>query len=430
MASSDSTLIFGDGTFEEQVQELVNYLARDLADDARTAFISPFQEALLSSGENRKQKTITLVLGAVKGLGSGSEKEIEGFFNLLYAHVLTLFPDEAGLKEHLTPILHTISVAPNPAIIKYRILTNLFNILPRSSPLRLQVYQGLVTLATSQDELDLLGIKKSDVERWISEWNVTAEEQSSLWKSLSDAFSKCGPPERFLEFQLSYISSLPESSTEIQPAILVAIAAALKTPAMFDLDSIKKLPSLKLVQSTPLFGLLQVFLNGDYAQLSDWLSKNEASLGDSGLDKGILERKIRLLSIADLATQNVGKDLPYSAIASTLQVPAADVEKWAIDGKEPMYRSKTPSEHFSATAMRANLIGGKLSQPTQTLHVTRAAHRSFGSEDWADLEKRLVNWRADMAAVLDVLAHTKQGRKPRAAQDAEISAEKTVQAAA
>lgn len=51
---------------------------------------------------------------------------------------------------------------------------------------------------------------------------------------------------------------------------------------MFDLDSIKKLPSLKLVQSTPLFGLLQVFLNGDYAQLSDWLSKNEASLGESG----------------------------------------------------------------------------------------------------------------------------------------------------
>ncbi|KIO31088.1 glycoside hydrolase family 16 protein [Tulasnella calospora MUT 4182] len=412
MASSDSTLIFGDGTFEEQIQELVNYLARDLADDARTSFISPFQNALLSSDESRKQKTITLVLGAVKGLGSGSEKEIEGFFNLLYAHVLALFPDEAGLKEQLTPIIHTISVAPNPAIIKYRILTNLFNILPRSSPLRLQVYQALVALVTSQDELDLLGVKKADIERWISEWNVTAEEQSSLWKSLSDAFSKCGPPERFLEFQLSFISSLPQSSTEVQPAILVAIATALKTPSMFDLDTIKKLPSLKLVQSTPLFGLLQVFLNGDYAQLSDWLSKNGASLGDSGLDKDILERKIRLLSIAALATQNVGKDLPYSAIASTLQVPAADVENWAID------------------AMRANLIGGKLSQPTQTLHVTRAAHRSFSSEDWAHLEKRLVNWRADMAAVLDVLAHTKQSRKPRAAQDAEILAEKTVQAAA
>lgn len=48
--------------------------------------------------------------------------EIEGFFNLLYAHILTLFPDESGLKEQLTPIIHTISAAPNPSIIKYRML--------------------------------------------------------------------------------------------------------------------------------------------------------------------------------------------------------------------------------------------------------------------------------------------------------------------
>lgn len=85
-----------------------------------------------------------------------------------------------------------------------------------------------------------------------------------------------------MEFQLSYITSLSESSNEIQPAILVAISTALNTPSIFDFDSVKKLPSLKLVQSTPLFGLLQIFLNGDYAQLSDWLSKNEASIGDSG----------------------------------------------------------------------------------------------------------------------------------------------------
>lgn len=80
--------------------------------------------------------------------------------------------------------------------------------------------------------------------------------------------------------------------------------------------------------------------------------------------------------------------------------------------------------------MRANLIGGKLSQPTQTLHITRATHRSFSSEDWAYLQKRLVNWRAEMTGVLEVLAHTKQSRKPRAAQDVEVLVEKPVQTAA
>lgn len=58
------------------MQELVNYIARELAEDARTAFIRPFQDALLSGGDDvdRKRKTITLVLGAVKGLGTGSDR--------------------------------------------------------------------------------------------------------------------------------------------------------------------------------------------------------------------------------------------------------------------------------------------------------------------------------------------------------------------
>lgn len=63
--------------------------------------------------------------------------------------------------------------------------------------------------------------------------------------------------------------------------------------------------------------------------------------------------------------------------------------------------------------MRANLISGKLSQPTQTLHVTRATHRSFQKEDWTQLEKRLVAWRSELNNVLDVLKHTKSTQKTR-----------------
>lgn len=51
------------------------------------------------------------------------------------------------------------------------------------------------------------------------------------------------------------------------------------------------------------------------------------------LDKAQLERKIRLLSLATLGFQNVGRDLPYPVIAETLQVEVADVERWVIDGK-------------------------------------------------------------------------------------------------
>ena len=45
-----------------------------------------------------------------------------------------------------------------------------------------------------------------------------------------------------------------------------------------------------------------------------------------------LERKIRLLSLADLGFQNIGQDLPYAHVAAVLQVPPSEVERWVIDG--------------------------------------------------------------------------------------------------
>jgi translation initiation factor 3 subunit M len=50
------------------------------------------------------------------------------------------------------------------------------------------------------------------------------------------------------------------------------------------------------------------------------------------LDKTQLERKIRILTFASLASQHIGQDLPYAKVAEALQIDANDVEKWAIDG--------------------------------------------------------------------------------------------------
>jgi hypothetical protein len=55
----------------------------------------------------------------------------------------------------------------------------------------------------------------------------------------------------------------------------------------------------------------------------------------AGLDSAQLERKIRLLALADLGFQNIGQDLSYAQVAASLQVPATQVERWVIDGKSP-----------------------------------------------------------------------------------------------
>jgi translation initiation factor 3 subunit M len=57
--------------------------------------------------------------------------------------------------------------------------------------------------------------------------------------------------------------------------------------------------------------------------------------------------------------------------------------------------------------IRTGLLSGKLSQPSQTLHITRATHRAFEPKDWKELEKRLIGWKTDLLGVLDVIAGAK-----------------------
>lgn len=77
-------------------------------------------------------------------------------------------------------------------ISSIRRLSNLFNAIPRTSPLRLSVYNTLLQIAITNDDLEVLHISKPDVEKWLSEWEISPEEKSDFLKTLVDAFAKAG----------------------------------------------------------------------------------------------------------------------------------------------------------------------------------------------------------------------------------------------
>lgn len=140
-------------------------------------------------------------------------------------------------------------------------------------------------------------------------------------------------------------------------------------------------------------------------------------LNHIGLDKAQLDRKIRLLSLATLGFQNVGRDLSYVTVASTVQIQESEVERWVIDGKlrfQPPVLIYSLPENLSLSlflnniAIRAGLITAKISQTTRTLNVIRATPRAFEREQWEALEKRLVAWKTGLTGILDVVAAAKK----------------------
>ncbi|KAH9854993.1 PCI-domain-containing protein [Lenzites betulinus] len=399
MAATDSISIFAEGTFEEQILELVNYLARTISEDGREAFIQPFQDAAttvegqkpIEEDEDRRRKVLGSVLEQVKGLGDGTAKEIEGFFNLLFSHFLALFPlDSSDARAHLDTLLKVIVSAPDHTPTKFRILSNLFNALPRRSSLRLSVYQTLLEFASESDELELLGVSGAEVDKWLSEWEISAEEKSGFLKLLVHAFAKAGNPLTSFQYQLIYVRSLPPSSPVAQSAAMEAVAAALRLPSFFDFDTLFRLDAVVAAKGHELFSLLQIFLNEGLPEYKAWAESHTDALSKYDLDAAQLERKIRLLTLATLGFQNMGRDVPYSVIATALQVEPSQVESWVID------------------VIRAGLLSGKLSQTAQTLRVNRATARAFEREQWEILEKRLQSWKAGLASVLEIVSASRK----------------------
>lgn len=232
--------------------------------------------------------------------------------------------------------------------------------------MRLPISTTLVQVAAANGQLEVLALTKPEVERWLKEWNVSDEEKSQFLKTIIDALTQAGKACVFLlgvflpspplhrdsayEYRILLVHTLPSSSPESRSAAVDTIVAALRIPTVFDFDTLYSLDPIIAVGDHELFPLLQIFLKNGIPEFRAWTDDHSAVLEThrtffpiirvhfaqikvAELENAQLERKIRLLAFSSLAFDYIGRDLPYSTIASTLQIDASHVEKWTIDGK-------------------------------------------------------------------------------------------------
>ena len=78
MSPSDSVSVFAEGTFEEQLQELLEFTARGVPNEERTALVQSLQEIVktenASLDEDRRRSAFEFVLKNTKGIGQGTDQ--------------------------------------------------------------------------------------------------------------------------------------------------------------------------------------------------------------------------------------------------------------------------------------------------------------------------------------------------------------------
>lgn len=339
-----------------------------------------------------------------------NDREVEGIFNLLGNVILANFPNDQQsakpLFEHILTVLTApestagvnIGQASDKILVRYRILSNLYNALPNDSPNRFIVFNFLLQFANANDDLDIISDALTALPTWLAEWNVSPAQKADLLAKVSQNFETAGQPKRAYEFLLlhvrflgtSTLSGEGSSAATTKQAAERTISAALSLPSVFEFEELAQIDAVQKLQSEPIGKLLNVFLRGNTNEYLQWRDANAAEVARLNLSSAQLERKIRLLDLANLCSRSISSTVSYSEIAKTLNIDLDEVEVWVID------------------VIRAGLVSGKLSQINQSLRVYKSVYRAFGTDQWRLLETRLSTWEKSIASILQTLAEARQ----------------------
>lgn len=233
----------------------------------------------------------------------------------------------------------------------------------------------------------------------MGQWKAPPAKQRQLYLKVAKLAGGSGEAGEAYDYLIRALRTIPTAETgseEAKKLSLQALKAALNSPSHYDFEDLTALDSVQALRNSDAaaFELLDVFTANGLEDYNAFKKEHSGYVDELGLDDAILTRKIRLLTLASLASTGQAaqtRSLPYATIASALEIPAEEVEMWVID------------------VIRAGLVEGKLSQSTKTFLIHRSTYRVFGDSQWREVAGRLNMWRESLIGVLNVVREEKQG---------------------
>ena len=402
----DLVAVLSDSTLRELTDECTILISRSFPEEQRGEWIDALgreasqvdESTDASSAIAPARELVGKLVKSTPGMIECTDRELEGLYNLLTTLLLRYYqPEEAPFEDLLMHMVHAMGDAQSPtamerSVIKYRILTNMFNMLPPPSPLRRRVFEVLLALVSANDDMDFLETALQSVPHWLAQWDVSVQEKHECLSRIAEALvaPECGPSynDKAYEFELlhlRFISAEPSLTNEVRHAAAErAIAHILRLPKLYEMEELLHVPVTLELASSPVLSLLKIMVGGSRVDFESWAQTSEArdAMHRLQLNEEQLLHKMRLLDLASLCARSVSAEVSYEDLAQALHVPVDEVESWVID------------------VIRAGLVSGKLSQVQRTFRVYRSTYRSFEKAQWEALEQRLTRWQSSIQTLL------------------------------
>eukprot|EP00593_Proboscia_inermis_P010735 CAMPEP_0171321936 /NCGR_PEP_ID=MMETSP0816-20121228/114657_1 /TAXON_ID=420281 /ORGANISM="Proboscia inermis, Strain CCAP1064/1" /LENGTH=422 /DNA_ID=CAMNT_0011820309 /DNA_START=35 /DNA_END=1303 /DNA_ORIENTATION=+ len=369
-----------------------------------TTFVPTCEACIANADASGLLNTILDEPGAVRSLfGFETVEECVGAFSLL-ASLLDRISDAQESQRMTLKLADTIGAGGGNGDGKkcLAMLVALYNFRSDGSE-KCHLLAKIVTLAASvSPELlnssGALGtfIEPQTLKVLEGQWNIEVAERRNLYKAVIGAMdtealdaTKAKTKQQFLLLHLSTFDESSAFEPEALEAARNAAVGAIRDPVSLfnEQRGIIRIPAIQALgkkkDTKLLLKLLEIFSSGKLEDFLSFLSTNPNILTQFNLVHEECIRYMRILSLCSLADEH--EEIPYAAVASTLQVPLEDVESWVISG------------------VSSGLLVAKMDQLQQLVMVERCVVRKFGIEQWKLLQTKMDAWKSNVRGILEGL---------------------------
>lgn len=363
----DSSLpVFIDIPEKTQATEIRQYLVSAGAD-------------IPSSKENIHEEISCLLDAADNWLKSACDADLEAMMNSFISLILVCGFDSDKLTKKFCAKMSEIGASQSNALLRIKILNNLFTGLADDNNLRFDVYISQVRLAAQFNQTQSIKTSMRDVNEWMAKWNVTLEQKRTCYRELHAALRLQLRNEEATRMMLELLSTFTEESAgEAKVDAENCIHDFISRPDVFMMDNLLSLKPVQALDGSVWHQLLTVFVSGSLQDYLDIYASNNDFIDDK-LNHEACISKMSLLTFLTMASQQT--HIPFDDILSAVQINEDSIEDFVVE------------------AIQNGLVHAKIDQVDRQIVVRSVSRRTFSQQEWQELRGKMETWKDNLQTI-------------------------------
>lgn len=359
---------------------------KDQAQEIRQYLISAGSDLSRDGKENIHEELSCLLDACDNWLKSASDADLEAMMNSFISLILFCAFDEKLTKKFCTKLTE-IGASENNALLRIRILNNLFVGLPEVNPLRYDVYLSQLHLASKFGHTNAIITQLKQVQDWLKLWDVNIEQKRSCYRELHAALKDQQKGDQATRVMLELLSTYDEeSASQAKDDAQKCILDFISKPDIFIIDHLLSLKPVAVLKGQPIHQLLEIFVSGDLSNYHEFYKNNTSFIDNSVLVHEDNVQKMRILTMLTLAKQH--QEINFITMQERLGLNEDDIEEFVID------------------LVKSKLVHAKIDQLNKKIIIRSTSCRTFGLTEWKELQGKLDNWLNNLQTIRSSLEQT------------------------